>query len=179
MVDHVIDTQPFPLYYAASKQFLGPDGTPSGQAGAVARLTVEVNNRPQTITSIRFWNSYDISQNTLVGQDPLNYLALRLGGIDDEQTVEINITAQNITFPEVHQATFQGAYKINFHPLACGYQLRGANKIQITVRRVAGYPFFNQEIEQILPTVHVAIVSVLHMNDLQEGSAPASYRPRG
>ena len=164
----ITHTQPFPIYYGASVQFQ-KDGGPSGEAGATAKTTIEVNNMPQSIVGIRIANTYELVQ----AAQPLERLALRYT-VDDDQMVGLQIVSQNITFPEVHQRTLIGLAGFNWHPLAVAFQLRGANKIQVAITRRTSYPLVQGE--PVLPTADITIVSILHTNDNQEGSAPPSYR---
>jgi hypothetical protein len=159
--------QRFPVYYTGSGEFK-QDGDPSGLRGAVARVEINLNNRPHQVVGIRLRNTYPrFPTPTFLWQppptdaepdvlpDPLpsgwgNVLSptlpsaspvcCLLEALDDEQLIELELAQQNVIVRDIHQRELCGADGIHWHPFPCTYPFRGGNNLRIRAQRLQDYP---------------------------------------
>lgn len=166
--DTLYQPEQFPLYYQGSGQFK-VGANPSGVAGAIAQVAIEINNYPHIAYGFRVVNTYSLPSAFVVA-NPFFRMGLLLGGTDDDQTIEINFAQQNITARAINQRAFQGLAGINWHPFAVPYFLRGGNNMKLTFTRVTTYPTVNDGEEppvdvEIFPTVDVTLVTGVLVSD--------------
>ena len=154
----ILDPQNFPVFFPGSAPFLNADGVPSGARGATARVTCEMNLRPQWLTAIRVMNVYEVPSG-FQGAD-----SVYLDKIDNWQTMTTELTVSNIVIREGLQPLVMGRSGFQWHPLPAPYPWRGGNSITLEFRRLVGYP------SAILPTVHV-ILEGIQMVDERSGLA--------
>ncbi len=149
---HLSDPAMFPVLYPASAPFLDANGAPSGARGAIARVTIEFNLRPNFLTSIRAMNVYEIGS---AFEEKIPFL----DKLDGFQTMTTELTQSNIVVRETLQPLAMGRDGFVWHPLPCPYNWRGGNNITLLFRRLVAYPAL------ILPTVHVTLECLQLVND--------------
>ncbi len=166
------NAQWFPVLYGESAQFK-VDATPSGNAGAIARVLFTLDTFPWLLYGVRFEVSYELP--ALFLAEPENWpfkQFMREGGIDDDFSVTIRAAQQSITGGNpVHVRNVQGALGINKHPLPLPYPFRGGNKIEIECRRLSSYPVIEVADLQVVltPTVHVALELARGVQQVADG----------
>ncbi len=163
--------QLFPIYYPGEAQFLLDNKTPSGLVGATARINIEISNNPIMATGIRIRNVYEIEEKFRT-VDLLTYLAR----LDGEQSIETNLTQQNIIVREMSQELLTGgkdgsaASSIHWHPFETPYPFKGGNNINLKFKRETSYP---EEIVSVV--VKATLTGWVYMSDaVPDAGAPSS-----
>lgn len=147
--------QQVPVYFPGFGRFQDAEGVQSGAVGAIATVTININLRPQWLTTIRIKNVYAIPA-PLQTIDQLTFLAR----LDGEQTVTTELTQSNIVVREVEQDTFTGRGGIHWHPLETPYPWSGGDNITLRFRRITAYP------TDVFPGVHVTLGGIMIVKDL-------------
>lgn len=171
------EAEEFPLYYPGSAPF--KDGTaPSGAAGAIAKVTVPVNNYPQILYGLRIRNAYTIPGATLLANPGILGL---LKEYDGEQLVSVDMAQQNVTAEPIHQDTLTGARGTNWHPFPVPYLWRGGNQVRLQFTRLVAYPsVLDGQVETpIFPTVYVTLVCGVLVSDVFPAAGPPSTGAMG
>lgn len=139
----------FPLIYGmGSVDFADADGEPSGAQGARATLTKSIPNFPVLFLGIRLTNIYALPEEPTDTQIRIFEACKRY--VDDEQSVKVSLSQQNITTDSVLQVQLVGKSGVYWAPFPVPFPMAGANDIQIEVIRDTSYPFFDQAVP-ILP----------------------------
>lgn len=159
-----MEAQWFPIYYPmGGKAFLDADGAPSGSVGSNAILTKELSNWPILFMGLRITNVYPLpAQPTSLDIDI--YEACK-NFVDDEQTVRVELSQQNITAEETLQVQVTGKSGVYWAPFAVPFPMAGANNITLTVKRVTPYPQINNAL--VVPTCFATIVAAVARNSEQ------------
>jgi hypothetical protein len=166
----------FPIFASNAAPFLLSDAR-SGAIGAEAKVSIVLDTFPELIYACRFTVSYEIPPATF-GLAPNFKQFMREGGVDDDFTVKVELTQQNITAgTPAHVRNFQGALGTNLHPLPVPYPVRGGNRLEFLARRTSSYPQLRVDdiILEIQPQLFVSIVAargVLSVADNVTSPAP-------
>ena len=168
----VFHPEAFPLYYRDRQPFL-LDGQASGAANAEANLRVTFNTNPHIFYGIRIQNVYETPPNA-DDFEPIQRIGLM--GYDADQTVRVEFAQQNITADQIAMGTLQGRFGLHWHPFPTPYYLRGANECRIILRRLTSYPILTSDGEDfnVLPQVHVTLVTASLRDDMRVAAAPGS-----
>lgn len=132
--------QLFPKYYAMGPVPLTLDGTSSGAAGARAVLTKELSNFPQILYGIRISNVYELPNP--VAEEEITQLQTYSEILDGQQTIEINLSQQNVTAQPMLQSHLTGRGLSVWHPFPAPYPMAGGNSVNVTIQRVTSYATF-------------------------------------
>jgi hypothetical protein len=182
--------QRFPVYYTGAAEFKA-DGKPSGMRGAVARVEINLNNRPHQVVGIRLRNSYPRFptptwlEGQLYDSAPVDPVAKVWGGglcclleaLDDEQLIEIELAQQNMIVRDVHQRELCGADGKHWHPFPCTYPFRGGNNLKIRAQRIQDYPHSTPDdplLTVVKPTLYVAVLAWMFVSDEMAAKGPPS-----
>ena len=171
-----------PVYYEGNDQFLDSDGEPSGAVGSEAMVTISINNRPQKLTAVRVVLAYALPEITEVApQGALGWLFDRITDVEDQMTIETDLSQSNIVVGKAHLRGFQGGVKgqgaIVYHPFPTTFLWRGGNNITFTFRRVVAFPlvpFTDGNTFEITPTVYVVTEGCQLINDIVPPKGPPS-----
>lgn len=147
--------QLFPKYYAIGPVPLTLDGVPSGAAGAEAILTKELSNFPQILYGVRISNVYSLP--AVPTATHIQQLQTYHDWLDGEQTVGINLSQQNVTAQPMLQAQLTGRGDSVWHPFPAPYPMAGGNSINLQVRRITGYPDFNES-DPVQPVIFATLL---------------------
>ena len=159
-----MNAQWFPIWYPMGpKAFVDADGNPSGAAGSIATLTKDISNWPILFTGLRITNVYQLPT-TPTEQDIRVYQACKRF-VDDEQTVRIELSQQNITTEPTLQVQITGKSGVYWAPFPVPFPMAGGNNITVRVTRVTTYPDLDQQ--PIQPVVHAAVLAAVARNDEQ------------
>jgi hypothetical protein len=168
-----MEAQWFPLYYPMGpKAFLDADGVPSGATGAVAELTKSISNWPLLFMGLRITNVYAMPSEPSSLDVEIYEASKRY--VDDEQTVRIALSQQNITAEQTLQVQLTGKSGVYWAPFPVPFPMQGANDIAVTVTRVTPYPTIDDN--PIVPTCFATILAAVARNT--EQTVPA-IRARG
>ena len=157
------------------------NGAPSGDRGAIARVPIELNNYPHLALGVRVtfsWAPFYVPDE--LGGGALVYQTEQLQRLDEEVSIDVRLTQQNITATGIHHLrNIQGSRQINFHPLPSPFFFRGANNLQVILTRLQDYPEIPNPQQpdnpfRILPRAFVTLVAVSLVDDLVPASAPPS-----
>ena len=171
-----LNPQAFPIYYPMGpKPFLGSDGTPSGAAGAVARLTRDLSNFPHMFLGLRVTNVYPLPADP--SADDVQLFRALHEWTDGEQTMRVDLAQQNITADSVLTVQMTGRAGVHWHPFPVPFPMAGANNIAVEIVRTTGYPSLGGE--PILPTVHVSILAAVLRADLKTSAVHREHGGRG
>jgi len=165
----------YPLYYEESAKFL-VNGQPSGLRGAEARVTFTLANQPHLIFGVVTSNTYELTDE-VYPFFPTYYADMRQGGIDDQQTISISLTQQNVTAQPVSQDRFSGAAGTVWRPWPAIYFFRGSNQASITARRLVSYPAVPLGGDTVFrpePELRATLVCVQLNSDLVANRNPGS-----
>lgn len=137
-----------PKLYPARNQFK-LNGAPSGQFGAVARCTTEVESFPHWIIGLRVTNVYRMEAN---GATLADFANMKTAGIDEMQEVRVVLGTYELT-DWVHQRNLVGKDGLLWHPWPIRMGIRGNVNLIVEFRRLTGYPF------DIVPEADIALVT--------------------
>lgn len=160
--------QRFPVIYGASAQFKTGSNEGAGP-GAVAKLQFSLNNNPHEITGLRISNSYEVPAGFLSGLEGGG--PLLLARLDQQQTVSMRMSQQNVVIDEVLQPLITGGGGINgsaehWHPFELPYPFRGGNNMTVDVTRLTAYT--NPNVDPVISieavTVYAAVVGWMYVN---------------
>lgn len=159
-----LESQWFPIYYPMGpKAFLDADGAPSGAVGSTAILTKELSNWPILFMGLRITNVYPLpAQPTSLDIDTYEVCK---NFVDDEQTMRVELSQQNITAEETLQVQVTGKSGVYWAPFPVPFPMAGANDISLTVKRVTPYPQINSAL--VIPTCFATIVAAVARNSEQ------------
>ena len=154
----------FPIYYPMGpKSFADADGVPSGAGGSTAELTKDIPNWPILFLGLRITNVYVLpAQPTEL--DLRVYEACKRS-VDDEQTVRIALSQQNITAEPTLQVQLTGKSGVYWAPFPVPFPMAGGNNIAVSVVRVTPYPEIDGSL--ILPTCFATILAAVARNTEQ------------
>lgn len=158
----------YPRLFSGSANY-NKDGARSGLVGAEARVSISIDNYPQAITRISVQHAFVVADAVVIA-DPGVYAQLH--AIDEDATIQITATQQDITASATHLANIQGRGSTVPMPLAAPYYLKGTNQVTVVLRRLIGYPTLGEQ--AINPVAFVTLVSVSVQSDL----APAGVPPQ-
>jgi hypothetical protein len=160
-----MEAQWFPVYYPMGpKSFLDSSGSPSGAVGSVAELTKDLSNWPILFLGLRITNVYALPSNPSEADVSL-YQACK-AYVDDEQTVRVALSQQNITAEATLQVQVTGKSGVYWAPFPVPFPMAGSNNIALTITRVTPYPLLGGELP-IIPTVYATIVAAVARNNEQ------------
>lgn len=159
-----MEAQWFPIYYPMGpKAFQDANGDPSGAVGATAELTKEISNWPILFMGLRITNVYALPL-APTSLDLETYRAAK-NFVDDEQTVRIALSQQNITAEATLQVQVTGKSGVYWAPFPVPFPMAGSNNIAITIQRVTPYPQIDGE--RIVPTCFATILAAVARNSEQ------------
>jgi len=158
-----LDPQVFPFYYDATAPFLDSNGAPSGAAGAVASLRRELNNFPHLFFGVRIESVYGLPDEPTA--DDLDRFRTAKEWLDDEAEFRIDLAQQNVTAEAITVKGMCGRNGTNWHPFSTPYPMAGGNNIQMTVRRLVGYPTIGDAAVQ--PVCRVTLVTASFRADMR------------
>jgi hypothetical protein len=151
-----MEAQWFPQYLPfGSVEFVDNTGTRSGGRGAVARPSRSLPNFPILFIGLRITNTFEIPQDPTL-TDLATYEACKRF-LDNEQTVFVNLSQQNITAEATMQSQLTGNGGIYWSPFAVPFPMAGANNIALDITRRTPYP--NIGGSPVLPVVDVTIIA--------------------
>lgn len=158
-----LSPEAFPAFDAASPKFFEDNG---GDANAVAGATVQVgyslDNFPRMLLGMRIENIWQLPEEPEPEEVALAEYVSRV--VDHQQTVEINLTQNNITLRNsVPQSSIQGKGGYVWHGFPVAYPGAGGNDVNIYVRRQTAYPIMRGV--RINPKVHITLVSIILRGD--------------
>jgi hypothetical protein len=157
-----MEAQWFPIYYPMGpKSFVDANGDPSGAVGATSELTKELSNWPILFMGLRITNVYQLPP-TPTDLD-LETFRVCKNFLDDEQTVRIALSQQNITAEATLQVQVTGKSGVYWAPFPVPFPMQGSNNIAITVTRVTPYPQLNGA--AIVPTCFATILAAVARDD--------------
>lgn len=159
-----MESQWFPLYYPMGpKAFLDAQGVPSGDVGAIAELTKSISNWPLLFMGLRITNVYALPASP--SELEVRIFETSKKYIDDEQTVRIALSQQNITAEATLQVQLTGKSGVYWAPFPVPFPMAGGNDISVTVQRVSAYPTIDQQ--QIKPVCFATILAAVARNEAQ------------
>jgi hypothetical protein len=168
-----MQAQWFPIYYPmGAKAFVDADGAPDGSRGAIAELTKVLSNWPVMFLGLRLTNVYTLPTNPTA--DDLAIFTVCKRFLDDEQTVKVELSQQNITAEPTLQVQLTGKSGVYWAPFPVPFPMAGSNTINVTVTRATGYPEI-QDV-QIKPVVYGVIVAAVARNS-EQTMAPLRREP--
>lgn len=172
----------YPVFYEADAQFLGSGSAPSGAAGSKAQCVVDVNNRPQQLTGIRFGVTYDLPP--LETFDPTRDLAAylqRWAECADAVLMSTDLAQSNIVVGSALAPLVVGGARASggrhWHPLPVPMLWRGGNNIRFNFELVLPFPDFidsEQNLTPVTPHVYVVTEGCQLITDLVPPAGPPS-----
>lgn len=147
--------QLFPKYYTMGPVPFTLNGAPSGAVGATATLSKAISNFPQIMYGVRVSNVYQLPTSPTALD--LQKLDAYHRWLDGEQTIGINLSQQNVTAQPMLQVQLTGRGDSVWHPFSAPYPMAGGNSINLEIRRITGYPDFDQS-EAVEPTVFATLL---------------------
>lgn len=154
----------FPIYYPMGpRAFQDAAGQPSGAVGAVAELTKDIPNWPILFMGLRITNVYELPSNPT--ELDLRIYTASKAYVDDEQTVRIALSQQNLTAEPTLGVQLYGKSGVYWAPFPVPFPMAGGNNIAVTVQRVTAYPNIQQT--QIHPTCFATILAAVARNSEQ------------
>ena len=151
-----MESQWFPVYYPMGpRSFLDGDGQPTGAANSIAELTKDVPNWPILFQGLRITNVYALPNQP--SELDIRTFEASKRYLDDEQTVRIDISQQNITAEPTLQVQLTGKSGVYWAPFPIPFPMAGGNNVTIRIQRVTAYPQLNQT--QIQPVVFATILA--------------------
>lgn len=175
--------QRFPVYYPGEAQFL-LNGQPSGQRGAEAVATIELNSAPHEFVGLRATLEYpfpttgDVEDAADMAR--LDALARVLTWADQRTDLTIELAQQNLVVRRVFAAAITGGDPRQgtvYLPFACPFPFRGGNNITIRAVRTQDYPVTATDlaVPVVFPTLRVGLVGwVYREGQYEPGSPPVS-----
>jgi hypothetical protein len=162
----VVGEDQYPIYYPLEPRPFQLSGTPSGAAGAVARLSHAFANARHFVYGIRFSNFYDLP----TGLDADNvavYNACR-EWVDGDQTVTLDISQQSAFVNQTIQTHVTGKSGVHWHPFPVPFYIAGGNDFKVTVTRLTSYPslLVGEVFVPILPSVGATLVCGVFRGEL-------------
>lgn len=159
-----MQSQWFPIYYPMGpRAFQDANGDASGLIGAVAELTKEISNWPILFLGLRLTNVYALP--TTPTELDIRVFEASKRYIDDEQTVRIALSQQNITAEPTLQVQLTGKSGVYWAPFPVPFPMAGGNNIAVTITRVTSYPDINQL--PIHPVIFGTIIAAVARNEAQ------------
>lgn len=165
----------YPLFYTTSARFLN-GSEPSSERGSLARMQIPLSNFPHAVFGVVATNFYELSE-AAADKQPDYYQRMKLGGIDDAQTIHVSLTQQNVTQTPAPQNVFSGGTGNVWRPWPTIYWFRAANQVVIEARRLVRYPSILLDSGARflpLPEIHVTMVTAQLNSDYFPGSMPGS-----
>ncbi len=152
------NVQWFPIFYPMGpKAFQDSEGVPSGAIGSIAELTKELSNWPIMFLGLRITNVYPLPA-TPTELDLRVYEACKRG-VDDEQTVRVALSQQNITAEATQQLHITGKSGVYWAPFPVPFGMAGGNNIAVTVQRTTPYPEIDNAL--VKPVCYCTIVAAV------------------
>lgn len=159
-----MNAQWFPIYFPMGpKAFQNSNGEASGQVGAVCELSKDLPNWPIQFLGLRITNVYELPENPTPAGIEIYTACKRF--VDDEQTVRISLSQQNITSEKTMQVQLTGKSGVYWAPFPVPFPMAGGNNISVTVVRATSYP--NLDGQPIQPQCYAAIVAAQARNTEQ------------
>ena len=159
-----MEAQWFPVYYPMGpKAFLDANGTPSGAVGSVAELTKDISNWPLLFMGLRITNVYALPATP--SELDLRVFEASKRYVDDEQTVRIALSQQNITAEQTLQVQVTGKSGVYWAPFPVPFPMAGGNDIAVSVTRVTPYSQIDGNL--IIPTCFATILAAVARNTEQ------------
>lgn len=164
MPEHALAAQWFPQYLPfGGVDFVDGAGEPSGARGATASLSRSLPNFPILFVGLRINNVFELpAQPTEL--DMRIYEACKRF-LDNEQSVRINLSQQNITAEATFQAQLTGQGGIYWSPFPVPFPMAGANNVSVDVVRLTPYPQIDGEL--IVPRCEATIIALQARNSEQ------------
>lgn len=152
--------QYFAQYIALEPVPFQLNGAPSGAVGAIARLSVAIDNFPEFVLGVRINNVYPLPPNP-------NEITMALyrnlkEHTDGEQTVLYRVSQQSVTTNLPLQMHITGRPDgQHWHSFPVPYPIAGANNIQLEIQRITPYPLSwpsSDPVTPILPVCYITLV---------------------
>ena len=171
-----LNPQLFPKYYAMVPVALTVNGAGSGAVGAGATLTRELSNFPHILYGLRVTNTFALP--AAPSDADINFADYLKTWVDNEQTITINMSQQNITAQAMLQSHLVGKGETVWAPFPAPYPLAGGNNITIEVRRTTAYPPFPSTPQvATTPTVHATLLTAEFKATFQSVPTHRVHRP--
>lgn len=169
-----MNAQWFPQYFPMGpKAFQDGAGAPSGLVGATAELSKDIPNWPIQFLGLRLTNVYPLPESP-GDLDVALYTALKRF-VDDEQTVRISLSQQNITAEPTLQVQLTGKSGVYWAPFPIPFPMAGGNNIAVSVVRSTSYPALGGE--PVEPQVYATILAVQARNSEQTMAPHRVFAP--
>lgn len=164
MTTQPMEAQWFPQYLPFGQvPFADANGDPSGARGSIARPSRSLPNFPLLFVGIRLNNVFELPTNPTALDMQIYEACKRF--LDNEQTVKINLSQQNITAEATLQSQLTGNGGIYWSPFAVPFPMAGANNIALEVTRRTPYPQIGGE--DVLPVCDASIIALQARNSEQ------------
>lgn len=137
-----------PRLYGGRNQFK-LNGQASGQFGAVARCSADLEAYPHWVLGLRITNVYKMEA---AGATLADFANMKTAGIDEMQEVRAVLGTYEI-HDWIAQRNVVGRDGTHFHPFPMRMAIRGNVNLVVEVRRLTGYPF------DIVPEADIALVT--------------------
>lgn len=159
-----MEAQWFPQYLPFGPvPFADAEGNPSGARGAQARPSRSLPNFPLLFVGIRINNVFELPDQPTALDMQIYEACKRF--LDNEQTVRINLSQQNITSEATLQSQVTGNGGIYWSPFAVPFPMAGANNISLEIVRRTPYPQIGGE--PVLPVCDASILALQARNSEQ------------
>lgn len=145
----------YPILYGIEPRPFQLSGSPSGAAGAIAKLSFALPTNVHFIYGMRISNYYALPDNADAAAVARFEACKRW--VDDDQMLKLDLSQQSIFVNDVKQNQVIGANGIHWHPFPVPYRIQGGNNYGITVTRLTSYPTIAGA--AVLPTVCITLVS--------------------
>lgn len=171
-----LNSQAFPLYYGMGPvRFIDSKGEDTGKKGSVARLSRSLSNAPHMFMGIRVRSvlnfppqrrADDIEVPVLVPprQEDVELYKSASECLQNDQTVRINLSQQNISADAVLQTTICGT-ETHWHPFPAPFPMAGGNEIEVEIVRMSDYPSYSDG-TPIIPEVYVTLLAAVLRTDM-------------
>jgi hypothetical protein len=170
------NAQWFPQYFPLGPVgFLSGSGTPNGNAGSRARLSKDIPNWPILFLGVRISSVYELPAEPSE-LDLRTYAACKLY-VDDEQTVEVKLSQQNIVADPIQQTHLTGKAGIYWAPFSVPFPMAGGNNISIEITRSTRYPSIGDPLVQIVPQVYVSLICAVAKRSEQTIAPHRAFGP--
>lgn len=171
------NAQWFPQYFPMGPvDFTSGNAVATGAAGATARLSKDIPNWPILFLGVRISNTYELPEEP-TELDLMTYTACKRF-VDDEQTVELKLSQQNIVSDPIQQTHLTGKAGIYWAPFGVPFPMAGGNNITILLVRTTRYPSIGDPLTQITPQVHASLICAVAKTEDQTISPHRAFGPQ-
>lgn len=164
MPTQALEAQWFPQYLPFGPvPFQDAGGDPSGAARSTATLSRDIPNFPILFVGLRINNAFELPTSPTELDMRIYEASKRF--IDNEQTVRVQLSQQNITAEPTFQAQLTGNGGIYWSPFSVPFPMAGGNNVSVELVRITGYPDLSNG--PILPRVHCTMIALQARNSEQ------------